>query len=405
MSKGWNLRWILVTLLAATAVLLALVGCSPTAGSETEAPTAVATEGEDVADEHTDEHAGEHDDEHADEHEDEHAEDHEHDAALEVLALPELDAADLNDQPLRVIATTTIIGDVVAQVGGDAIDLTVLIEPGQDPHSYEPAARELTAVADAHVIFVNGWNLEEGLGDDLATIGGDVPVAPISANIEPLPYGAEAHEHEEEEEAHEEGEMHEEGEAHEEGDDHAHSGADPHVWFSVHNVEQWVENVMHVLSDLDPANAATYEANAADYLTELEALQEYVAAQLSQIPAENRFLVTNHESFGYFAHEYGFTVLGTVIPGASTLAEPSASELAGLIEKMDEFGVCTIFTEMTVSDTLAQTAAAELNNCDDVQVLKLYTGAVGPAGSGADSYVGMFRANVDTIVAGLTGDQ
>lgn len=383
MLKGRNLRRIFITLLAATAVLLALVGCSPAASSVTDAPTAVAEES----------------DEHADEHADEHEDDHEHDTALEVLALPDLDAVDLNDQPLRVIATTTIIGDVVAQVGGDAIDLTVLIEPGQDPHSYEPAARELTAVAGAHVIFVNGWNLEEGLGDDLETIGEDVPVIPISANIEPLAFGENDHDHEGEE--HEEGEEHVEGEEHE----HEHGSADPHVWFSVHNVAQWVANVEHVLSDLDPANAATYAANAAAYLAELERLEEYADAQLSQLPEEKRLLVTNHDSFTYFAHEYGFTVLGTVIPGASTLAEPSASELAGLIEKMDEFGVCTIFTETTVNDTLAQTAAAELNSCDNVQVLKLYTGAVGPAGSGADSYVGMFRANVDTIVVGLSGDQ
>ena len=111
--------------------------------------------------------------------------------------------------------------------------------------------------------------------------------------------------------------------------------------------------------------------------------------------------MTNHDAFGYFAQEYGFTVLGTVIPSISTLAEPSASDLAELITEMGEHGVCTIFTETTVSDALAQTVAAELDGCDNVQVLKLYTGALGPAGSGADSYIGLFRANIDAIVAGL----
>ncbi|MBK8900998.1 MAG: zinc ABC transporter substrate-binding protein [Anaerolineaceae bacterium] len=316
--------------------------------------------------------------------EDEHADEDEHEAEAAMLMLPEVTAVDLNGESLRVVATTSIIGDVVAQVGGEAINLTVLIGPGQDPHSYEPAARDLTAVADAHVIFVNGWDLEEGLVDDLENIGTGALVVPISANVSPLSGGEDEADHDgEEEEAHE------------------HSGADPHVWFSVHNVEQWVENVQHVLSDLDPANAATFEANAVTYAAALEELEAYAEAQLDTIPAENRFLVTNHDSFIYFAEEYGFTVLGTVIPSMSTVAEPSASDLTDLIAAMAEHGVCTIFTETTVNDALAQTVAGELTGCDEVQVLKLYTGAVGPAGSNADSYIGMFRANVDAIVAGL----
>lgn len=108
-----------------------------------------------------------------------------------------------------------------------------------------------------------------------------------------------------------------------------------------------------------------------------------------------------HDAFGYFAQEYDFTVLGTVIPNLSTLAEPSAGDVAGLIEKMKEHDVCTIFTETTVSDTLVQTVAAELEGCDEVKVLQLYTGAIGPEGSGAESYIGMFRTNVDIIVEGL----
>jgi len=168
-------------------------------------------------------------------------------------------------------------------------------------------------------------------------------------------------------------------------------------------VQQWVQNVQTVFSELDPANAAAYESNANAYLAELTDLENYAETQLAQIPAEKRFLVTNHDSFGYFAEAYDFTVLGTVIPGSSTLAEPSASDLTALVATMAEHNLCTLFTEATVSDSLAKTAAGELTNCDKVQVLPLYTGAIGPAGSGADSFVGMFRANVDTIVEGLKG--
>ncbi|MCB8944786.1 MAG: zinc ABC transporter substrate-binding protein [Ardenticatenaceae bacterium] len=325
---------------------------------------------------------------------DEHDVEHEHDDSTETLSLPELGAAALNGRKLTVVATTSIIGDVVAQVGGEAIDLTILMEAGQDPHSYEPGAQELTAVADADVIFINGWDLEESLVDSLESIGEEALVVPISANIHPLAFGEDEHEHEGEEAEHEEEDEHDEGE-------HHHSGADPHVWFSIHNVEQWMENVEHVLSELDPTHAGTYEANATAYMTELAELEAYAEAQLAPIPTEKRFLVTNHDSFGYFAEEYDFTVLGTVIPSISTAAEPSASDLTDLIAEMEEHTVCTIFTETTVNDTLAQTVASELSGCDAVQVLKLYTGAVGSEGSGAESYIGMFRTNIDTIVDGL----
>lgn len=305
--------------------------------------------------------------------EDAHA--HETGSGAEMLVLPDLQAAELGGEKLQVVATTSIIGDVVAQVGGDTIELTTLMAAGQDPHSYEPAARELTAVATADAVFVNGWNLEEGLASTLENIAGDALIVPISADIEPLSFGAEE-------------------------DDHDHE-ADPHVWFNVQNVEQWVENVEHVLSKLDPANSDVYANRAAAYLADLDELQVYAEEALAEIPEEKRSLVTNHDSFGYLADAYGFEVLGTVIPAASTLAEPSASDLAGLTAKMEARGVCTIFTETAVSDTLAHTVANELDGCDDVRVLQLYTGSVGPVGSGADSFITMFRANIDTIVAGL----
>jgi ABC-type Zn uptake system ZnuABC Zn-binding protein ZnuA len=313
---------------------------------------------------------------------------HEHDGPAEVLGLPELKAVELEGGPLRVVATTSIIGDVAAQVGGEGIALTTLMGPGQDPHSYEPAARDLTAVAGAHVILINGWDLEQGLAGDLAQIGRHVPVVPVSAHITPLAWG--------------EGEEEPGGQEHKEEDaEHAHGAADPHVWHSVHNVEQWVENLARVFGDLDPARAEAYAANATAYRAELEALAAYAETALGQIPEERRFLVTNHDALGYFAHEYGLTVLGTVIPSASTLAEPSVSDLAALIEEMEAHRVCALFTETTVSDLLVQTVAAELDGCPEVRVEALYTGAVGPPGSGAESYIGMYRANVDAVVAGL----
>jgi len=306
--------------------------------------------------------------------------DDQHESDGEILTLPKLEPVDLGGESLQVVATTSIIGDVVAGIGGDAIVLTTLMDAGENPHSYEPAAKDLTAVAEADIIFVNGWNLEETLVDDLENIGEDAIVVPVSANIEPMAFAG-----------------HDEGS----GDEHNHSGPDPHVWFSIHNVEQWTENIESILAGADPTHAEMYETNASAYLAQLQALDAEIKDQLAGIPVTDRYLITNHYALSYFARDYDFEVLGSIIPGMSTLAEPSANDLVDLIGTMEAQGICTIFTETTVSDTLAQTVAAELSGCDEVKVLPLYTGALGPTGSGADSYIGMVRANIDTILEGL----
>jgi ABC-type Zn uptake system ZnuABC Zn-binding protein ZnuA len=295
---------------------------------------------------------------------------------VEILTLPELTAVALDNAPLQVVATTSIIGDVVAQVGGEAIDLTVLIGPGQDSHSYEPGVRDLTAVADAHVIFVNGWGLEEGLLDSLANIVETGVLVPVSAGITPLLLAS--------------------------GDEDGHlHRADPHVWFDPQNVKQWVRNIELVLTTLDPANTTGYEANAVAYLQELDTLLDYMAEQAALIPGDGRKLVTNHAALGYLAARYDFTLIGTVLSGGSTLAEPSANDLVQLAAVMREANTCTIFAETTANKQLAEAVTAELDNCEQVQVLSLYTEAISPPGSGADSYVGMMQANIDLLVEGL----
>jgi ABC-type Zn uptake system ZnuABC Zn-binding protein ZnuA len=299
---------------------------------------------------------------------------------LSTLTLPALSVVSLNGQPLKVVATTSIVGDVVRQVGREAIVLTVLIAPGQDPHSYEPSSGDLTAAADADVIFVNGWNLEEGLVRNLENASNDGLIVPVSAGIQVLAFGG--HEHDEEVE-------------------HDPETADPHVWLDPHNVVQWVDNISVVLGTLDPDNAEVFRQNAAEYQAELEQLIQYYDEQVARIPADNRVLITNHDSFGYFAAAYDFEIIGTVLPGASTLAEPSANALAELVDIMDEAGVCTIFAETTANIKMAQTAAAELANCDNVAVQSLYTGALGPPGSGADTYITMMEANMETLIEGL----
>ncbi len=279
---------------------------------------------------------------------------------------------------LRVVATTTIVGDVVARVGGDAIQLTVLLPIGADPHTYEPRPADLTAVAQAHVLFVNGLGLEEFLESTLRNVG-NVPVVSVSEGIPPR--ALEAHEHE----GHEEGEEQHEGEE-----------VDPHVWMDVRNVMVWVENIQKTLSALDPGNASLYAANAAAYRAELEELDAWILQQVAQIPPQNRKLVTNHPSFGYFADRYGLEQVAAVYP-ISPGSEPSAREIAELEETIRQFGVPAVFAETTVNPKLAEQVARDTG----IRLVTLYTGSLGGPGSGAESYVAMMRYNVAAIVDAL----
>lgn len=396
-----------MSLFAALLLTLLLAACggaadpTPTAVAPTEQPTDQPGDEEEDHEAEADEDHADDDHEHEEEeaaheedadHDHEHEEDADHEHDEELLALPHPEAVALDGRLLNVVASTSIIGDVVGQVGGEAIQLVSLIQAGQDPHSYEATAQDLTAVANADVIFVNGWDLEEALAHDLEEVAQAGLVVPISAGIVPLDFDDDEHDHDEETDADHD---------HEEGEEGHHHTVDPHVWWDIDNVKQWVENAEHLLSDLDPANAELYEANAAAYLAELDQLAAYIEAELGQIPAEKRFLITNHESFNYFANKYNFMVLGSVIPSFSALAEPSANDLANLVNEMKEHQVCAIFTEFSLSDSLANTLAGELNSCAEVKVVSLYSDALGEADTAHSSYIEAFRANVDAIVAAL----
>ncbi|RMD51716.1 MAG: zinc ABC transporter substrate-binding protein [Candidatus Thermofonsia bacterium] len=296
------------------------------------------------------------------------------------LTLPTVEPVQLDGEKLQVVATTSIIGDVVGQVGGDAIQLKTLLQPGQDPHSYQPTSGDLAAVADAHIIFVNGWNLEERLLKDITAVAENGIIVPVNAGVTPLSVSGTGDNHDHEE---------------------THGTVDPHSWLDVASVQQWVSNIAQVLETADPPNAPLYQQNAATYQNQLSQLQADMQTQLSAIPQEKRVLVTNHDALGYFARAYGFRIVGTIIPGKSTLAEPSSADITQLVSTMAAQQICTIFVESTVNTSLAETVANELPACDKVSIKTLYTGALGPAGSGADSYLGMMRANVQAIVEGL----
>ncbi|HFC11260.1 MAG TPA: zinc ABC transporter substrate-binding protein [Anaerolineae bacterium] len=293
--------------------------------------------------------------------------------ATTVLRLPTLEAVKLAGRKLKVVATTSIIGDVVANVGGDAIVLTTLMGANQDPHSYQATPADLVALEQADVIFVNGWQLEEQLAGMVKRNFGQKMVA-ISAEITPLTLNSAEH-----------------------------GGVDPHVWFSIRNVAQWTRNAATIFSQLDPDNATLYAQNRDRYLQQLGELSDEVDGLIATIPKDKRKLVTNHDAFGYFVRDYEFELIGTVIPALSTSAEPSSKQLAALVQAMEAAGVCTLFTETTANGALAGMISAELTTCPDVQILPLYSGALGTGA--ASTYIGLFRSNIETIISGQSSPE
>lgn len=286
--------------------------------------------------------------------------------------MPSLSPVGLGEgEKLKVVATTSIVADVVQNVGGDLIELTMLLPLGTDPHAFDPTPRDVAAVAEAHVVFANGAGLEVFLEPLLENAGEDVLVVPASYGVELLEFEGEQGQH--------------------------RGGADPHTWFDPNNMMLWVHNVEFALSALDPDNAEIYDANAEAYESELEALDAWIQKQVAQVPEENRRLVTDHTAFSYFAHRYGFEQIGAVFPGYSTLAEPSAQELARLENAIRELDVKAVFVGLTVNPDLARRVADDTGT----QLVFLYTGSLGEAGGPADDYLAFMKYNVNAIVEAL----
>lgn len=282
------------------------------------------------------------------------------------------------DSKLKVMATTTIVGDVVRQVGGQAVAVTTLLPVGADPHTFQPTPREVAQVADARVIFANGAGLEEFLKPMLENAGGGAQVISLSDGIQLLQAGDES------------------GEPAHPGEDD-HSAGDPHTWFDPQNVILWTQVIEKKLGELDPSDAATYTANAQAYRAELRGLDEWIQSQVEQLPAENRKLVTDHTSFTYFAARYGFEQVGALVPAYSTLAQPSAQELAALEESIRSLGVKAVFVEQAANPTLAQRVAQD----SGVPVVPLYNGSLSAPGGPAGTYIDFMRYNVAAIVKAL----
>ncbi len=286
-------------------------------------------------------------------------------------------------EKLRVVATTSLIADVAANVGGDRIELAQLIPTGADPHGFTPAPQDLRTLNDAHVIFVNGLGLEESLLPVLENLDRPVPLVTVNDGIAVIELGESAGAETEEEHADEGG--------------HDHGNVDPHAWFSVPNVQVWTGNIATALSVLDPAQAEAYAAAAASYQETLAALDRDLRDQIDAIPSEARKAATDHQALGYLAKEYGIEVVGAIVPSFSTLASASAQEMAALQERIKAEGVKAILVSTTVNPQTANRLAQDLG----ISVVPIYTGSLSEADGPAATYVDFMRSNVSAIVEAL----
>lgn len=277
-----------------------------------------------------------------------------------------------DDRPL-IVVSTNILGDVVHHLVGDEADVLTLMRPDSDPHSFEISAQEAARLRTADLVVSNGLGLEEGLQqhlDGAADEGVETFVAGHAVDVL----------------------------------DYAHGDAagmpDPHFWTDPARMLDVVDALQPVLAELPDVDADTLAAHSAAYRAELVRLDAEMTSAFTAIPTAGRALVTNHHVFGYLAERFGFRIVGAAIPGGTTLAAPSASDLASLVGAIEEAGVSAIFAESSSPDRLMRALAEEADV--RVEVVELFTESLTAADGDAPDYLTMMRENTLRIATGLS---
>jgi zinc/manganese transport system substrate-binding protein len=289
---------------------------------------------------------------------------------------------------LEVVASFSILADFVEEIGGNRVSVTSLVGPDSDAHVYEPTPKDVQKVALANVIVVNGLGLEGWLNRLLEASGAKAPVIEASAGVEAI----EGEHHEEE---HHEGEHQEED--HQAGEsDHEHGVQDPHAFQSIRNAMIYVKNIAQGLCKAAPDDCEAFKANAATYSAQLEGLDQEVRTAIGRIPPGKRRIITSHDAFGYFAHDYGISFLAP--EGISTDAEASAADVAKLIQQIREQKASALFVENISDKRLIEQIARETGfKVSGVLFSDALSAETGPA----PSYIGMMRHNVRTILGAI----
>ena len=279
------------------------------------------------------------------------------------------------DSAVSVLASTSFLADIAQNVAGDRLAVESLLPIGADPHAYQAAPADVSKIAESDVLILNGIEYEHFIESLLENAGGERLVIEATEGLTPHAM-----------------------DEHAEGDeDHAHEAGDPHMWLDPNLVIAYVENIRDGLSEADPEGADTYKANAGAYIAQLRELDAFIREQVETIPAERRLLVTNHETFGYFAGRYGFTVVDTILPSFSSEAGASAREVASTIDAVKTSGAPAIFLGEVENADLAEQIANE-TGVKVVDGLYLETLTDGPP---AATYIEMMKYNVAQIVEGL----
>jgi zinc/manganese transport system substrate-binding protein len=275
---------------------------------------------------------------------------------------------------LNVVATFSILGDFVKNVGGDRVAVETLVGPNGNAHVYAPSPSDAKKAADAKLVLVNGLGFEGWLERLVKASGTKAPIVVATKGIKPRERaGDHGHDH-----------------------NHDHGRADPHAWQSVANAKIYIANIRDALIAADPAGKDTYVANAAAYLAKLDALEQEVREVIAKVPPDRRRVITSHNAFGYFQNAYGLSF--TAPQGVSTEAEASAKEVAAIITQIKKQKVAAVFLENVTDPRLVQQIARETGAKVGGT---LYSDALTDEKGDAPTYIDLIRHNLRQLAAAL----
>jgi ABC-type Zn uptake system ZnuABC Zn-binding protein ZnuA len=264
------------------------------------------------------------------------------------------------EEIINVVATNAMLADITGNIAGDGVEISTLIPAEADPHTFQPSPQDVAMIANSQLLIANGAGLEEWLQEVINNAGGERLVVEAAEGLE----------------------------------ENSGRPGDPHFWLDPMHASHYARQIRDGLAAIDPDRKAEYDGNTEEFITQLEELDKWVREQVALIPDEDRLLVTNHESFGYYADRYGLTIAGTIIPSVSTGSAPSAQQLVTLIEEIKASGVRAIFIESGSNPELAEQLAQEAGI---LVIVDLRTQPNTPG----ESYIEMMRYNTRAIVEAL----
>ncbi len=276
----------------------------------------------------------------------------------------------------NVVATTQQIGDAVQNIAGDKVNLTIILGPGQDPHTHIPREGEVQTFSEADIIIYNGLNLEAQMNRIFEQMEGQKTIVSIGGSVPQDMLLSWEYD--------------------------TTKLFDPHIWNDTALWKQGVELIRDTLIAEDPDNAVTYRTNTERYLAEIDETDQYVREQIARIPSENRVMVTAHDAFGYFGNAYDIAVVG--LQGISTESEASTADVRNLTDLIVDKNIPALFIESSVNPRTIESVieAAKARGHEVVIGGELYSDALGEPGSGADTYIGMLRHNAKTLADALS---